>query len=134
MGAFAPASVQRAARHADGINVHDIGGDVEVAKALFGMMTDAWKEYGRAGKPRLLAGFFFALGPDSDRHLDTYFHDYYEYAPDMVKQFIASVDATSPAAIKEKFKQYEDIGCDELVITPVVGTLDQEERLAELLP
>src|SRR3954471_14767964 len=94
VGAFAPPSVQRAARHADGLNVHDIGGDVALAKALFGMMTDAWKEYGRAGKPRLIAGFFFALGPDSDRHIDTYFHDYYEYAPPMIEPAIASVTAT----------------------------------------
>ena len=133
VGAFAPASVQRAARHADGLNVHDIHGDPDAAKALFGLMTSAWKEYGRAGRPRLIGGFFFSLGPDAEQHVVDYFDDYYEYAPAM-KQFIANVTTTTPAAIKEKFAQFEAIGCDELVLTPVIGTLDQEERLAELLP
>ena len=134
VGGFSPPAVERAARHADGLNVHDIGGDVQAAKALFDLMLAAWEREGRAGRPRLLGGFFYSLGPDAEQHVVDYFHDYYAYAPaPLVEGMIASVSAYSTATIKEKLARFEEIGCDLVMLTPVIGTLDQVDRAAEVL-
>ena len=47
---------------------------------------------------------------------------------------LSLVNTHQPSAITDKFAQFESIGCDELILTPVVDTVDQVERLAELLP
>jgi alkanesulfonate monooxygenase SsuD/methylene tetrahydromethanopterin reductase-like flavin-dependent oxidoreductase (luciferase family) len=132
VGAFAPASVRRAARHADALDVHDIAGNVEAARALFDMMEAGWKEFGREGRPRLIAGFFFSLGPDAEKQLADYFFDYYEYSGSP-ETMIEPVTTYSTAAIKDKVARFEAIGCDLLVFTPVTGSLDQVDRAAEVL-
>lgn len=129
VGGFAPAALRRAARLADGLSVHDICGDVAVADALFGVMRAQWAEAGRPGRPRLIAGFYFCLGPDAERHLGTVFTDYYgDYG---VEDQVARVTAYEPSAIVETLRGMEAIGCDEVVLTPALGTVDQVDRLAD---
>ena len=131
VGGFAPEAVGRAGRLADGLSVHDIAGDVEVAEALFGLMRAAWTEAGRPGRPRLIAGFYFCLGPEAERHLAAYFDLYYrDYGMD---DTIARVVTSTPDAIAEKFARFEAIGCDELILSPVISSPDQVDRLGELL-
>jgi alkanesulfonate monooxygenase SsuD/methylene tetrahydromethanopterin reductase-like flavin-dependent oxidoreductase (luciferase family) len=133
VGGFAPAAVRRAAHYADGINVHDIAGDVGAAKAEFDIMLDAWQEYGRSGRPRLMAGFFYSLGPQAEEQLKDYFDDYYEYGGPAIDAMIAGVNTYSVAAIRDKMAQFEAIGCDLVILTPVTGSLDQLARVSEIM-
>jgi alkanesulfonate monooxygenase SsuD/methylene tetrahydromethanopterin reductase-like flavin-dependent oxidoreductase (luciferase family) len=133
IGGFAPAAVRRAARLADGLNVHDIAGDVEAARASFDIMRDAWREYGRAGQPRLMAGFFYSLGEGAERRLKDYFDDYYEYSGPALDAMISQVSTYTTAAIKDKLAQFDAIGCDLVILTPVTGALDEFSRVAEVL-
>ena len=133
VGGFAPAAVRRAARYADGINVHDIAGDVDMAKASFAIMRDAWQEYGRSGRPRLMAGFFYSLGPQAEPQLKDYFDDYYEYGGAAIDAMISQVTTYSIAAIRDKLAKLEAIGCDLVILTPVTGSLEQLGRVAEIM-
>jgi alkanesulfonate monooxygenase SsuD/methylene tetrahydromethanopterin reductase-like flavin-dependent oxidoreductase (luciferase family) len=132
VGAFAPASVRRAARHADALNVHDVVGSVEAAAALFGLMRSAWDELGREGRPRLIAGFYFSLGPGAEERVREYFFDYHDFMADPAP-LLDGMTTCTLGAIKEKITAFEDIGCDLLMLTPVAGTLDQVDRAAEVL-
>jgi alkanesulfonate monooxygenase SsuD/methylene tetrahydromethanopterin reductase-like flavin-dependent oxidoreductase (luciferase family) len=132
VGAFAPNAINRAARLADGLSVHDVWGDVDVAAALFGLMSRDWAEVGRSGRPRLIGGFYFCLGPDAEARMAANFDDYYrDYGMGDIMSHITTYE---PAAITEKFGRYEAMGCDELILTPVLGSVDQVDRLAALLP
>jgi alkanesulfonate monooxygenase SsuD/methylene tetrahydromethanopterin reductase-like flavin-dependent oxidoreductase (luciferase family) len=129
VGGFAPAAIRRAARLADGLSVHDICGDVPVADALFGLMRSEWAEAGREGRPRLIAGFYFCLGPNAREHLEYIHTDYYgDYGAD---EAWARVTTYEPGPIAEKLAGLAEIGCDEVILTPAVGTVDQVDRLAE---
>ena len=131
VGGFAPEAIRRAARHADGLSVHDIAGDVAAAEAMFGLMRSAWAEAGRPGRPRLIAGFYYCLGPEAQRHLAAYFDTYYrDYG---MEDTIAQVVTWAPEAIREKLARFADLGCDELILSPVISAPDQVDRLAELL-
>jgi hypothetical protein len=125
--------VRRAARYADGLNVHDIAGDVDAAKASFDIMLEAWQEYSRSGRPRLIAGFFYALGPDGHQELKEYFDDYYEYGGPAIEAMISGVTTYSIAAVKEKLARFEAIGCDLVLLTPVTGSLDELDRVTAVL-
>ena len=46
---------------------------------------------------------------------------------------IAAGNLTSPRAIRDFVRAYEEAGCDELVLLPTVADLGQLERLAEVL-
>lgn len=134
IGGFAPQAVRRAARYADGLNVHDIVGDVDAAAASFELMRATWNEHGRPGQPRLIAGFFFALGPQAEEHVNGYFHDYFAaYGEAAVEAILSDVTTHSEAGIRDKFAQFEAIGCDLVLLTPVCADLDQVDRAGELL-
>jgi alkanesulfonate monooxygenase SsuD/methylene tetrahydromethanopterin reductase-like flavin-dependent oxidoreductase (luciferase family) len=133
VGGFAPAAVHRAARYADGLNVHDIAGNVEAARASFELMVEAWKEYGRPGRPRLIAGFFYSLGPRAGPQLKGYFDDYYAYGGPDIEAMIADVTTYSIEAISDKLAQFKAIGCDLVILTPVTWARDQLEGAAEVV-
>ncbi len=135
VGGFAPAAVRRAARLADGVNVHDIVGDVPAAASSFELMRAAWAEHGRPGRPRLIAGFFYGLGPEADRLVAEYFGDYFaELGRPAVDGAIAALTTSTAAGIRQKLAQLEEIGTDLVMLTPVGAGLEQLELAAELLP
>jgi hypothetical protein len=100
----------------------------------FDIMRDAWNEYGRSGRPRLIAGFYYSLGPEAERQLKDYFDDYYEYGGPVIEAMISQVTTYTTTAIREKLAQFEAIGSDLVVLTPVIGVLDEFDRVAEILP
>jgi len=98
---------------------------------MFDLAEQSWMEEGREGKPRLVACFYYALGPNAERGGD-YIRDYYSYfgpAADDMARFIPS----SPEAIEELIQGLEEVGADEVICWPTVAELDQVDRLAELV-
>ena len=90
----------------------------------------AWRDLGRPGRPRLWGQAYFALG-DEAAGAD-YLRDYYAFTGPFAET-VAAANLTSPRAIRDFVRGYADEGCDELVLLPTVASLDQLDRLAEVL-
>jgi hypothetical protein len=58
--------------------------------------------------------------------------DYYSFLGEAAQQRAQAVP-TTPEAIRQFAKAFEDIGTDELVLWPTVTDLDQIQRLAEVV-
>ncbi len=126
-GASGPAFA-RMARHADGY-AHGGGPPRAFARAAAAARA-AWSDLGRPGEPRLWGQGYFALG-EEERGAD-YLRDYYAFTGPFAEK-IATGNLTTPRAIKDFVRGYEEEGCDELVLLPTVPDIEQLDRLTEVL-
>lgn len=96
-------------------------------------VRQVWQEYGRQGRPRLLALPYFALGPRAREQAEAFLTDHYAIEGQPVAERIAAAALTDPAAIREAIAAYEQAGCDELMLFPCSADPEQVQLLAEAL-
>jgi alkanesulfonate monooxygenase SsuD/methylene tetrahydromethanopterin reductase-like flavin-dependent oxidoreductase (luciferase family) len=118
----------RMARYGDGY-AHG-GGPPRAFGSAAARALAAWNDLGRPGRPQLWGQAYFALG-DTERGT-AYLRDYYAFAGPFAEK-IAAGNLTSPRAIKDLIRGYEEQGCDELILFPTVSDLGQLDRLAEVV-
>lgn len=116
----------RMARYGDGY-AHG-GGPPRAFASAAARAQAAWRDLGRPGRPRLWGQGYFALG-DVERG-NAYLRDYYAFTGPFAERIVAA-NLTSARAVKDFVRGYEEAGCDELVLFPTVGDVDELDRLAE---
>ena len=131
VGGAASAAIARAACYADGY-VHG-GGPPRAFAGAAARVRAAWIDAGRPGVPELWGQAYFALGDAATvtRGAD-YLRDYYRFTGGFEERIVAG-NLTTPPAVRDFVRAYEEEGCDELVLLPTVSQLDQLERLADVL-
>ena len=130
IGGFAPAAVRRAGRLADGYL--GPGADAATLQSLYGVVEKAWNAAGRPGKPRLVVGTYYALGPNSEERGTPFLRDYYRFQPDSGAG-MTQRSLFSDEAVRQRIQTYSDIGVDELVLWPTVIDSEQFDRLAQVV-
>src|SRR5260221_8020121 len=131
IGGLSDRGYARMARYADGY-IHGGGPPGAFARAADNARA-AWSDAGRPGKPQLWAQGYFALGDDTIKDAGhRYLRDYYAFTGPFADRIAAGL-LTSPQAIAQFMRGYEEAGCDELVLFPTVPGLAQLDRLAEIL-
>lgn len=130
IGASSPQALQRVARWGSGFISG--GGGPEAARKTFDTVENIWKEAGREGKPRFVAGQYFALGEGAAEAASHYINHYYSFLGPVADR-IASTVPTTPEAVKATLKAFEDAGLDEVIMWPCVADLRQVELLADLI-
>jgi alkanesulfonate monooxygenase SsuD/methylene tetrahydromethanopterin reductase-like flavin-dependent oxidoreductase (luciferase family) len=129
-----PRSIRRAARWADGLcgfsfgpSADEVGGQFETARA-------AWKHEARSAPPRLVTGFWFALGQHARGQMDEYLHRYLNFmGPGVAEKLAPTVTTTSIRALKDAVGMIEDLGADELILAPTTSDPDEVHRVADIL-
>ncbi len=130
VGGSSGEALARMARYADGY-MHG-GGPPRAFAGAAAKAVAAWSDLGRPGRPILWGMGYFALG---DRTADAgaaYLRHYYAFTGPFAEK-IAAGNLTSPGAITDFIRGYEDAGCDELVLFPTASSIEQVERLAEVV-
>jgi alkanesulfonate monooxygenase SsuD/methylene tetrahydromethanopterin reductase-like flavin-dependent oxidoreductase (luciferase family) len=130
VGGLSGRAFGRMARWADGY-VHG-GGPPRAFAGAAGRAWAAWADLGRPGRPQLWGQGYFALGHEADHAGSAYLRDYYAFTGPFAEK-IAAANLTSPQAVKEFVRGYEEAGCDELVLLPTVSDPSQVDRLADVL-
>jgi alkanesulfonate monooxygenase SsuD/methylene tetrahydromethanopterin reductase-like flavin-dependent oxidoreductase (luciferase family) len=131
VGGSSDITFARVARYADGY-IHGGGPPRAFAKAAEKARA-AWSDAGRPGRPQLWAQGYYALGDEAMIQAGAdYLRDYYAFTGPSAEKIAAGL-LTTPQAINQFVRGYEDAGCDELVLYPTVPELNQLERLAEAL-
>src|SRR5438270_2492654 len=118
----------RVARYADGY-VHGGGPPRAFARAAHKAWA-AWTDAGRPGQPRLWGQAYFALGGAAEAGT-AYLRDYYAFTGPFAEKIAAGL-LTTPQALAQFIRGYEDAGCDELVLFPTVPDMSQLDRLADV--
>jgi alkanesulfonate monooxygenase SsuD/methylene tetrahydromethanopterin reductase-like flavin-dependent oxidoreductase (luciferase family) len=130
VGGSSGEALARMARYADGY-MHGGGPPRAFAGAAAKALT-AWSDLGRPGRPQLWGMGYFALGDGTANAGAQYLRHYYAFTGPFAEK-IAAGNLTSPGAIADFIRGYEDAGCDELVLFPTVSNLEQIERLVEVI-
>ena len=130
IGAVSPRALARVARWGDGFIAG--GGGPDAARASYDSVLEQWGELGRAGRPRFVSAAYFALGDDADERISSYIGDYYSFMPEYAEVIIGAAPST-PQKVRETLRAYEDVGIDEFLLWPCNPSLDQVDRLAEVL-
>ena len=131
VGGLSDQGYARMVRYTDGY-VHGGGPPRAFARAADKAYA-AWSDAGRPGRPQLWAQGYFALGDDDVKETGYhYLRDYYAFTGPFAER-IASGLLTSPQAVAQFMRGYQDAGCDELVLFPTVADLAQLDRLAGIL-
>jgi alkanesulfonate monooxygenase SsuD/methylene tetrahydromethanopterin reductase-like flavin-dependent oxidoreductase (luciferase family) len=89
---------------------------------------ESWTAHGRAGRPRLVAQAYYALGPEGPREALHHLRSYYAFAGP-VAELIAGSALTTPEAVRGALSGYRQAGCDELVLIPCSTDVRQLELL-----
>ena len=133
-GAMGPKALARAAQWADGVSGFSVTADGAEVDAAFRAAETAWTDAGRDAVPRLVNGFFFALGPDADTRLRSFTHDYLEVFGAEVAGMVADlVDASDVDRIRAALDAYEAAGCDECILVPATTDLRCLDLVADLV-
>lgn len=114
-GGFADVPLRRAGRLADGFHSFDFAPDVVLHQQRYRVVQQAWDDAARPGKPWLIASTFFSLGPNAREIYDQGMREFYGYTEEMHKWASASNALTSPQAIRDAVKRFEDAGVDEML-------------------
>jgi alkanesulfonate monooxygenase SsuD/methylene tetrahydromethanopterin reductase-like flavin-dependent oxidoreductase (luciferase family) len=130
IGGYVAAVVRRIAAWGDGYMAPG-GGEPENMLRMWREIERAWKEAGRAGKPRWVGATYFALGPDAGDHASRYIGANYGYNPALAEQRLRALPATREA-VENAIKRQAVMGVDEFILRPCADDLDQMERLAEI--
>jgi alkanesulfonate monooxygenase SsuD/methylene tetrahydromethanopterin reductase-like flavin-dependent oxidoreductase (luciferase family) len=131
IGGLSGRSFARMARAGDGY-VHG-GGPPRAFASAAAKALAAWVDLGRPGRPSLYGQAYFALGgPEVVEDGAAYLRDYYAFTGPFAEK-VAAANLTTPSAIRDFVRGYEEAGCDELVLLPTVSQVDQSDRLADVL-
>ena len=130
IGGSAPAALARVGRWADGY-ITGGGGNPERAKAGFEIALTSWKDNGRKGAPRFVAGLTFAIGQDALERGRANQMRYYSWMGEAAEARAKAIPSTHEA-VRDALSALEAIGVDEVVLGPAVADIDQLDRAAEL--
>ena len=128
VGGMSGVALARMARYGDGY-AHN-GGPPRAFQSAAAKALAAWSDLGRPGKPALWGQAYFAL--EDEKAGEEYLLDYYAFTGPFAAK-IAAGNLTSPRAIRDFVRAYEEAGCDELVLLPTVADPGQLDRLADVL-
>lgn len=131
VGGLSDHALARMARHADGY-VHGGGPPRAFARAAERARA-AWVDCGRPGRPEVFGQGYFALGGAAAakagaRHL----RSYYEFLGPFADKIAAGL-LTTPQAIVQYVRGYEEAGCDELLLFAAVPDPAELTRLRDVI-
>lgn len=134
LGALFPQSIRRGARWADGISAFSFGPTREDVAEKFELARAAWADAGRTKPPRLVTGFWFALGKDGREQMGSYLERYLRFmGEDAGRNLLPFCKATSREGVKEALQICCDAGAEEVVLSPTTTDPDEVDRLADLV-
>jgi alkanesulfonate monooxygenase SsuD/methylene tetrahydromethanopterin reductase-like flavin-dependent oxidoreductase (luciferase family) len=127
-GGTGKATLRRMTAHGAGW----VGGASGVAdfRAFLPQVTKAWQDAGRAGTPRLIGTANFTLGPDAEQRLRGHLLDYYAFAGPYAQRSVAA-GLTTPEQVTREVAAYAEAGCNELILLPNGGGMEQVDLLAD---
>jgi alkanesulfonate monooxygenase SsuD/methylene tetrahydromethanopterin reductase-like flavin-dependent oxidoreductase (luciferase family) len=129
LGGTVPSSLRRAARELSAGWVSPLF-DLATLREGAAAVAHAWDEAGRDGRPRIMTGRYFSLGPDADATADAYIHHYYG---DAFFEPARAGTLTSREQVEAELARLAEAGCDDVVLFPCSGQLDQLSMVAAAL-
>ncbi|MYW05569.1 LLM class flavin-dependent oxidoreductase [Streptomyces sp. SID3343] len=128
LGGLVPAAHKRVATRAQGWVAPSFGWATltEGADAI----RREWRAASREGEPRVVVERYFCLGKDAEDDADHYLAHYYgpEYLPS-----VRADTLTTGQQVHDELGRLSAAGCDDVILFPCTGALEQLTGLADIL-
>jgi len=131
IGGYVDAAARRIATWGDGFMVPG-GGDPERVAVLWQLILDAWAAGGREGRPRRVAGSYFALGPSARDHARAHIDAWYGFDPALAERRLRGIPTTTEDVVAA-IRRQAGLGADEIILRACDPGLDTLDRLADLV-
>ncbi len=133
-GSLASQSIERAAVWADGICGFSFNPSIDDIAPKFELARQAWQRAGRSEPPRLVTGFWFALGRNARTQIDEYLERYLCFiGPGAGHALAENIPTVSESALRQAIRNSADAGADELLLVPTTADPDEVDRVADLI-
>jgi alkanesulfonate monooxygenase SsuD/methylene tetrahydromethanopterin reductase-like flavin-dependent oxidoreductase (luciferase family) len=130
LGGTVPASFARAATEMSEGWVAPLFG-LDLVQEGAAAVGREWAKAGRDGRPRIVTGRYFSLGPKAEQIADEYIHHY--YGSDFFDGARADT-LTGAEQIHAELRRLAEAGCADVLLFPCAGDLEQVSLLAQALP
>ena len=125
-----PKSLARSARWADGIAGFSLGPDPDEVRATFDAVRAAWRDAGRDAAPALTTSSWYSLADDGAERLHRYASEYLStFGPEAAKAMADLCRLSDAGALRDAIAGLDEAGCEEFVLVPTSGDLDEFDRL-----
>jgi alkanesulfonate monooxygenase SsuD/methylene tetrahydromethanopterin reductase-like flavin-dependent oxidoreductase (luciferase family) len=131
IGQYTSLVARRIAAWGDGFAMPD-GGERSRMLVLWDEILAAWAAAGRPGRPRWVAGGYFALGPGAEEAARAAMHANYAFNPELADR-LARATPSSRDAVIEAIETKAAMGVDEYILRPVAPDMELLDRLAEIV-
>lgn len=128
VGGTSEATIRRVIAYGEGWTAG--GGGPAMAGPFAEQVRRAWQEAGREGEPRISALAYYGLSNEDESR--SALMRYYGFMPQYA-QMVADSAVRSPDAIKGLVQAFAGIGATELMLFPTVASLDEVDRLADVV-
>lgn len=129
LAATGPASFPRAAIYISEGWVAPLFG-ITLLQDGIAAVEQAWAAARREGRPRIVTGRYFSLGRDAERTADAYLEHY--YGADFLEAARADT-LTTGECIRDELQRLAEAACDDVVLFPCSGDLDQISLLDRIV-
>ena len=84
--------------------------------------------------PRLITGFWYALGPNAREQLNAYLERYLNFMAPVARENVKQICiATTPQALTDALQQAKDAGADDVLLVPTTSDPDDVHRVADII-
>jgi alkanesulfonate monooxygenase SsuD/methylene tetrahydromethanopterin reductase-like flavin-dependent oxidoreductase (luciferase family) len=104
-------------------------GGPDIFRTSTAELDEVWTRAGRPGRPTRRMAVYFAVGAVGPAAVITFIESYFGFAP--FKDVLLAATPKSARDVRAVVERYADAGCDELVLFPCSGDLEQVDLLAE---
>jgi alkanesulfonate monooxygenase SsuD/methylene tetrahydromethanopterin reductase-like flavin-dependent oxidoreductase (luciferase family) len=134
-GSIGPKSIAAAARFSDGLSGFSLTGSLDEISNSFQQMNTAWQQAGRAGKPRLIASFWYGIEAAGKQKMLQHLQRYMNFMPAEIVDMLL-LDAGfngSIAELKDFITEIKALGADDIILVPTNTSLDELDELSAAL-
>ncbi len=133
-GAMGPKAIALAAEWAEGLCGFTWGATTEEIAPTFELARSAWQRAGRDA-PRLITGFWFALGDGAREQVAEHLGRYMNWLPAAEREAAQKTAgyAGDTGGLLDLLRRIEDLGADEVHLVPTSGDPDEVSRVADVL-
>ncbi|MDH3685851.1 MAG: LLM class flavin-dependent oxidoreductase [Myxococcales bacterium] len=133
-GASSERPLRRAAQWAEGVAGFSFGPDPAEVRHGFDAADRAWEEAGRAGRPRHVTSFWYALGPGAEERLAAYARRYLAVFGEAAATALSALClAAGEERLRDLLAQLRDAGADEVLLVPTTADPAELARTEEIL-
>ena len=133
-GVTGPKGIARASKWADGIYSWSGNGVAAELGRQLELVSAAWNDSGRDSEPQRVAGFWYCLAPQADERLKAYVYKYIVVmGEEIAKAMAATVDRSSPDAVRASLDAYEELGVEECWLNSATADTAEIDGILEVI-